>query len=111
MSLRGADFRLLPGFERRFPGGPPSLRDCTRFEVDGDVTFGTGVVVRGSVQVTGPQQVPDGTVLNAPHIAGTTERADELVSLDRVRRRAVYRETDGFDDPAISVDADRVAAA
>ena len=56
-------FRLLPGFEQRFPAGAPSLRRCRRFEVDGDVTFGAGVMAVGDVHVTGPRHVRDGEVL------------------------------------------------
>jgi len=56
-------YKLLPDFERRFPAGVPSLRRCRRFEVDGDVTFGAGVVAVGDVRVTGPRHVTDGEVL------------------------------------------------
>jgi UTP--glucose-1-phosphate uridylyltransferase len=56
-------YKLLPDFEQRFPDGAPSLRRCRRFEVDGDVTFGAGVVAVGEVRVTGPRHVPDGEVL------------------------------------------------
>jgi UTP--glucose-1-phosphate uridylyltransferase len=56
-------YKLLPDFEQRFPAGPPSLRRCRRFEVEGDVTFGAGVVAVGEVRVTGPGHVPDGEVL------------------------------------------------
>jgi UTP--glucose-1-phosphate uridylyltransferase len=58
-------YKLLPGFEQRFPAGPPSLRRCRRFEVTGDVTFGAGVVAVGDVRVTGPCHIPDGAVLGA----------------------------------------------
>jgi UTP--glucose-1-phosphate uridylyltransferase len=57
-------YRLLPDFEQRFPAWAPSLRRCRRFEVEGDVTFGAGVVAVGDVRVTGPRRVPDGTVLS-----------------------------------------------
>jgi UTP--glucose-1-phosphate uridylyltransferase len=57
------EFKLLRDFEERFPGGPPSLRAAERLEVEGDVRFGAGVVVRGRVRVEGPAVVPDGTVL------------------------------------------------
>jgi UTP--glucose-1-phosphate uridylyltransferase len=57
-------YQLLPGFEQRFPAGPPSLRRCRRFEVEGDVTFGAGVVAVGDVRVTGPCHVPDREVLS-----------------------------------------------
>jgi UTP--glucose-1-phosphate uridylyltransferase len=56
-------YQLLPGFEQRFPAGAPSLRRCRRFEVEGDVTFGAGVVAVGDVRVVGPHHVPDGQVL------------------------------------------------
>ena len=56
-------YKLLPGFEQRFPAGAPSLRRCRRFEVDGDVTFGAGVMAVGDVRVTGPRHVPDGELL------------------------------------------------
>jgi UTP--glucose-1-phosphate uridylyltransferase len=41
----------------------PSLLRCHRFDVEGDVTFGAGVVAVGEVRVTGPRHVPDGEVL------------------------------------------------
>ena len=56
-------YELLPDFEQRFPAGAPSLRRCGRFEVEGDVTFGAGVIAVGDVRVTGPGHVPDGEVL------------------------------------------------
>ena len=57
-------YKLLPDFEQRFPAGAPSLRRCSRFEVDGDVTFGAGVMAVGDVRVTGPRHVPDGELLD-----------------------------------------------
>jgi UTP--glucose-1-phosphate uridylyltransferase len=56
-------FKLLPDFEQQFPAGAPSLRRCRRFEVEGDVTFGAGVVAVGDVEVAGPRHVRDGEVL------------------------------------------------
>ncbi len=56
-------YKLLPDFERRFAAGVPSLRRCRRFEIEGDVTFGAGVVAVGEVRVAGPRHVPDGEVL------------------------------------------------
>ncbi len=54
-------FKLMPDFEDHFPGGPPSLIGCDRLVVEGDVHFGSGVVVRGDVTVR--EDVPDGAVL------------------------------------------------
>jgi UTP--glucose-1-phosphate uridylyltransferase len=56
-------YKLLPDFEQRFPAGMPSLRRCRRFEVDGDITFGAGVVAVGEVRMVAPRHVPDGEVL------------------------------------------------
>ena len=56
-------FKLVGDFEERFAAGPPSLAGCTRLEVQGDVSFGRDVVVRGSVRVEGPRRVEDGTLL------------------------------------------------
>jgi UTP--glucose-1-phosphate uridylyltransferase len=60
-------FKLLRDFEARFEAGPPSLAECERFEVEGDVRFGAGVVARGSVKVRqegdGQRVIEDGAVL------------------------------------------------
>jgi len=58
-------YRLLADFERRFPDGPPSLRAAQRLTVEGDVTFGAGVVVQGAVSLEAaePERIADGTVL------------------------------------------------
>jgi UTP--glucose-1-phosphate uridylyltransferase len=63
VTLDDDHYKLVPDFEERFPAGAPSLRRCTRFEVEGDVTFGAGVVVEGDVHVKGPRRVPDGEIL------------------------------------------------
>ena len=56
-------YKLLRDFDARFPGGAPSLVACERLAVEGDVSFGREVVVRGAVTVSGPRQIEDGTVL------------------------------------------------
>lgn len=48
-------YRVIDALEARFPDGPPSLRGAARLVVRGDVTFGAGVVVRGSVTIDAPQ--------------------------------------------------------
>jgi UTP--glucose-1-phosphate uridylyltransferase len=63
VALDSGVYKLLGDFERRFPAGPPSLVEAERLSVDGDVTFGAGVVVRGSVSVEGPCRIEDGAVL------------------------------------------------
>jgi len=56
-------FKLIDQFDARFPAGPPSLVEASRLRVVGDVRFGRGVAVRGSVTVEGPRRVADGAVL------------------------------------------------
>jgi UTP--glucose-1-phosphate uridylyltransferase len=63
VSLDDEYFKLMGDFEPRFPGGPPSLLEAERLTVEGDVTFGRDVVVRGSVAVKGPRKIADGEVL------------------------------------------------
>jgi UTP--glucose-1-phosphate uridylyltransferase len=67
VELDGDHFKLLRDFEARFPSGPPSLVECKRLTVKGDVRFGAGVTVRGAVTVEqdGEDQltIPDGAVL------------------------------------------------
>jgi UTP--glucose-1-phosphate uridylyltransferase len=59
-------YKLIEDFDRRFPEGPPSLVQCERFVVRGDVTFGREVVARGDVEVDAEgdhRRVEDGAVL------------------------------------------------
>ncbi len=58
-------YKLLDDFEKRFPDGPPSLREADRLVVHGEVTFGAGVCVRGSVEldVDEPVRIEAGTTL------------------------------------------------
>jgi len=60
-------YKLIDQFERRFPAGPPSLRAASRLIVHGDVTFGAGVVVRGSVELDeqAPRLIEPGAVLES----------------------------------------------
>jgi len=67
VELDSSFYKLLPDFEARFPVGAPSLLECDRLSVTGDVLFGRDVVVRGSADVRqegeGQLRVPDGSVL------------------------------------------------
>ncbi len=60
-------YALFADLEKRFPHGAPSLRFCDRLIVEGDVTFGKDVVVKGDVTVRQPGSaaytVADGTIL------------------------------------------------
>jgi UTP--glucose-1-phosphate uridylyltransferase len=63
VDLDSEHFKLLRDFEARVGSRPPSLVACERLTVEGDVSFGSDVVVRGTVTVRGPRRVEDGAVL------------------------------------------------
>jgi UTP--glucose-1-phosphate uridylyltransferase len=84
VALDSDHFKLLRDFDARFPEGPPSLVNCDRLVVEGDVRFGAGVVVRGDVTVRQegdePLRIEDGAVLEhgrADHQADASGAAAE----------------------------------
>jgi UTP--glucose-1-phosphate uridylyltransferase len=60
-------YAFVDQMETRFPEGPPSLVECARLDVAGDVLFRRGVVVKGTVRVAhdgpGRREIPAGTTL------------------------------------------------
>ena len=67
IDLDDAYYKRLADFDARFPAGAPSLVDCDRLSVEGDVAFGRDVVARGTVTVSsdgdGQRRIDDGAVL------------------------------------------------
>lgn len=66
-------YKLIDDFEARFPAGPPSLVEVDSLHVEGDWTFGSGVVARGDAALSDPgvpSQVPDGAVITEAGLAG-----------------------------------------
>jgi UTP--glucose-1-phosphate uridylyltransferase len=59
-------YKMIDRFEDRFPNGPPSLLSCESLQVEGDITFGSGIVVEGSahVRASEPTSVREGTTLS-----------------------------------------------
>jgi UTP--glucose-1-phosphate uridylyltransferase len=61
-------YKLIDGFEARFADGPPSLVECSKLTVRGDVRFEHGVVCRGEATVVNraatQQFVPSATQIN-----------------------------------------------
>jgi UTP--glucose-1-phosphate uridylyltransferase len=66
VELESRFYKLLDDFDARCPDGPPSLRGAERLRVAGDFTFGAGVIVRGSVELSSdePVRIEPGTVLS-----------------------------------------------
>jgi UTP--glucose-1-phosphate uridylyltransferase len=60
-------YGLIDDMRERFPAGAPSLVRCDSLTVTGDVRFGAGVVVAGTVTVENPNDaqmvIPDGALL------------------------------------------------
>lgn len=60
-------YKKIDMFQERFPKGAPSLIECERLEVHGDVRFGKGVRIKGQARVInrGRKQakVPDGATI------------------------------------------------
>ncbi|MDC5698197.1 UTP--glucose-1-phosphate uridylyltransferase [Intrasporangium calvum] len=59
-------YRLVQGFEQRFPHGVPSMLECTSLRVIGDPVFGRNVRCVGDVLVDGLRRVHDNAVLEGP---------------------------------------------
>ncbi|NPA24992.1 MAG: UTP--glucose-1-phosphate uridylyltransferase [Deltaproteobacteria bacterium] len=55
-------YRMIDDFERRFPGGPPSLADCRELVVEGDMIFPDKIAIHGRVRL----KAPDGQSLQLP---------------------------------------------
>ena len=53
---------MLPGMSDD-AAAARTLAGCERLIVDGDVSFGRDVTVRGSVTVSGPRRIADGSLL------------------------------------------------
>jgi UTP--glucose-1-phosphate uridylyltransferase len=68
VDLDSSYYKLVGQFDKRFPSGPPSLRDATSLTVHGDWTFGEDVRVAGEAVVAAegaPGTVEPGTVIGA----------------------------------------------
>jgi len=72
--LDDRSFKRIDQLEERFPEGPPSLAECRRLEVEGDVRFEGGVRCHGDVSVLGPKKgqgrVAAGRVLTGRIVLG-----------------------------------------
>ena len=60
-------YKLFDEMKARFPHGVPSLIDCEKLVVEGDVLFGQHVVIKGNAHITnkGKRQIviPDGAII------------------------------------------------
>jgi len=58
-------YKFTDAMEKLIPNGPPSLIDCKKIVVEGDVTFAKGVVIKGTVTIkntgSGSKEVAAGT--------------------------------------------------
>lgn len=60
-------YKLFDEMKSRFPRGVPSLIDCEKLVVEGDVLFGRNVIIKGNVRITnkGKKQlvIPEGETI------------------------------------------------
>ncbi|WP_062070404.1 UTP--glucose-1-phosphate uridylyltransferase [Demequina sediminicola] len=70
-------FKTVGDFDARFPTGAPSLREAASLTVRGDWTFGSDVVVRGTVMLEGGGHIPDGAVLDSTEWAAGGNTASD----------------------------------
>ena len=59
-------FKNIVEMEKRFPAGPPSMKECGRFVVKGDVLF------EGNVRLQGDVVIENGSGVQQVVVAGTT---------------------------------------
>ena len=63
-------FRNIADFEVRFAKGPPSLLQCDRLHIDGDIHFGANIRIEGQVHLHNPTDKPavlaDGSRIHTP---------------------------------------------
>jgi UTP--glucose-1-phosphate uridylyltransferase len=67
VDLDGTIYKVVAEFDKRFPGGTPSMKKATSLTVDGDFTFGAHVQVVGDVELStsSAERIPDDAVLTA----------------------------------------------
>jgi UTP--glucose-1-phosphate uridylyltransferase len=67
VQLDPTHYQYVQDFDRRFTRGVPSLLACEKLRIQGDYSFGAGVVISGTVELVnntrGQQHVPDGALL------------------------------------------------
>jgi UTP--glucose-1-phosphate uridylyltransferase len=67
IDLDPAFYKRIGDFVDRLPHGAPSLVQCRRLTVRGDIRFGRGVSISGEVDLTNegetPREIPDGETL------------------------------------------------
>ena len=67
VTLDAKHYKFINQLEAHFPQGAPSLTECEKFQVEGDIYFGRQVKVEGAVKLsnsaTTPQYVADGSEL------------------------------------------------
>ena len=60
-------YKLFNQMKARFPHGAPSLVDCEKLVVEGDVLFGGNIKVKGSVHIVNKNNtqltIPDGELI------------------------------------------------
>jgi UTP--glucose-1-phosphate uridylyltransferase len=68
VSLDGKHYKFVDQLQQRFPHGAPSLSQCKKLSIEGDVHFGRNVEIHGDVKIVNrgatPLRIPDGAVID-----------------------------------------------
>jgi UTP--glucose-1-phosphate uridylyltransferase len=68
VTLDNSYYQLVDDMEARFPDGVPSLINCDRLNIVGDIKFGSGITLNGVVELinlSGKQvEIEDGTTID-----------------------------------------------
>ncbi|MEO5744312.1 MAG: gephyrin-like molybdotransferase Glp [Terracoccus sp.] len=75
-------YRFVPGFDARFPYGPPSLAECTSLRVIGDPVFEEDVRCVGDVLIDGLRRVRRSAVLGGLDAAVGQPGGSDLRTVD-----------------------------
>ena len=75
-------YRFVPGFDARFPYGPPSLAECTSLRVIGDPVFEEDVRCVGDVLIDGLRRVRRSAVLGGLDAAVGQPGGSDVRSVD-----------------------------
>jgi len=71
VTLDSRFYKHVDQLESRFPFGPPSLIDCERVMIWGDIKFGKGIVFRDAVKLINDTEkqveIEDGSIIEGTH--------------------------------------------
>lgn len=74
-------YKLIDDMKARFPSGAPSLLQCDRWEVRGDIRFGHGISIRGNADIVNTN-IRQASVPHGATLSGTIDLSDATDATD-----------------------------